>query len=194
MKTPSFFGYGSLVNTATHSYPDPRPVTLQGWRRMWRHTTLQETPFLTVVPDPASRIDGLLAHVPGDDWAALDERERGYFRSIVQDHAITPPQPDLAVQVYQTKTEHDMPAGHSHPILMSYLDVVVQGFSRVFGEEGVARFFATTSGWDAPVLDDRSAPRYPRAQILSAQEVALVDHHLAALSVDVLPLERPGGE
>jgi hypothetical protein len=50
----------------------------------------------------------------------------------------------------------------------------------------VADFFATTEGWDSPVLDDRAAPRYPRARHLEADERALVDSHLAALGVTVL--------
>lgn len=50
-----------------------------------------------------------------------------------------------------------------------------------FGEAGVARFFATTDGWDAPILDDRAKPQYPRAQQLSSAETALVDRMLRAL-------------
>ncbi len=33
MADPYFFGYSSLVNLATHDFPDPRPATLRGWRR-----------------------------------------------------------------------------------------------------------------------------------------------------------------
>jgi hypothetical protein len=69
-----------------------------------------------------------------------------------------------------------------HAILLSYLDVVVQGFLKEFGESGVTRFFDTTDGWNTPVLNDRNDPRYPRAQVLSTAETALVDHHLNRLS------------
>ncbi|MFT6224241.1 MAG: hypothetical protein ACJA1F_002090 [Paracoccaceae bacterium] len=71
------------------------------------------------------------------------------------------------------------------PILRSYLDVVVQGYLQVFGEQGVVDFFATTRGWQAPVLDDRTAPVYPRHQLLSSSETALVDAHLSALAAQV---------
>jgi hypothetical protein len=56
--------------------------------------------------------------------------------------------------------------------------VVVQGYLREFGEEGVTRFFTTTHGWDAPILDDRAAPRYPRHQPVTATERAITDAHL----------------
>jgi hypothetical protein len=66
-------------------------------------------------------------------------------------------------------------------ILLSYLDVVVQGFFREYGAEGVQRFFDTTDGWEVPVLNDRGNPRYPRHRTLTAEETALVDDHLARL-------------
>ncbi|MEM7659430.1 MAG: hypothetical protein AAF399_25150, partial [Bacteroidota bacterium] len=72
------------------------------------------------------------------------------------------------------------PATEMHPILRSYLDTVVQGYLREFGVDGVARLFATTSGWEAPIRDDRVAPVYARAQPLTGEETALVDRHLAA--------------
>ena len=40
-------------------------------------------------------------------------------------------------------------------------------------------FIETTDGWDAPMLADRSAPRYPRAQVLDAGLLALFDGLLA---------------
>lgn len=186
MSDPFFFGYGSLVNAATHTYPDPLPATVTGWRRMWRHTSLREVAYLTVIPDPATTLQGLVAQVPNNDWAALDERETGYFRSPVPAGSLAvKTERDIAVQLYQTRTDLDTAPTIRHPILLSYLDVVVQGYLRVFGEDGVTRFFATTSGWDAPILNDRANPIYPRHQRLSPAETALVDRHLAALSAHV---------
>ena len=59
------------------------------------------------------------------------------------------------------------------------------GFRRMFGEEAVAHFAATTADWHVPVLDDRAAPRYPRAVLVSDHERAAVDRLVAdnALSV-----------
>ena len=43
------------------------------------------------------------------------------------------------------------------------------------------RFFKSTENWDHPILDDRNAPQYPRATILSKFELNLVDEHLERL-------------
>ena len=191
MSDPFFFGYGSLVNTATHSYPNPLPAKVRGWRRAWRHTAMSDVAFLTVIPDTDAQIEGLIAEVPDHDWAALDEREAAYTRSVVPEPHLHVEEPGARnVHIYQTRTDQDMAVDIRHPVLLSYLDVVVQGYARVFGEDGVARFFATTSGWDAPILNDRAAPRYPRHQVLTAQEIALVDEHLKALSAHVQDLHE----
>ncbi|MEO0938353.1 MAG: gamma-glutamylcyclotransferase family protein [Pseudomonadota bacterium] len=174
MGTPYFFGYGSLVNRATHSYPDAQQATLTGWRRAWvcsRHR--DDLVYLTAVPDADAQIDGLIAAVPSADWQALDAREAGYARHLT---GVKEPGP---VSVYAVEPS-DMVTPQSHAILLSYLDVVVQGFLHVYGEAGVHRFFETTTGWHIPIRNDRAAPIYPRAQRLTAKETALVDDMLTA--------------
>jgi len=178
-----FFGYGSLVNRATHGFEGARPARLSGWRRVWRHTTLRPVAYLTVVPDAGAEIDGLIAPVPGADWPALDEREAAYIRAPAarQVRHDLPHAPEIAV--YTIPEGHHGAPDEAHPILLSYIDVVVQGYLREFGEDGVARFFETTQGWDAPVLDDRGAPRYPRHRGLSGAERDLTDALLARAGV-----------
>ena len=186
MSDAYFFGYGSLVNRSTHDYPDVHAATARGWRRVWRHTTLRPVAYLTVVPDADCEIDGLIASVPSGDWQALDTREHAYDRTPAS-HQIRHPlphQPDIALYAIP-HGKHGQPT-ENHPVLLSYLDVVVQGYLREFGESGVARFFATTSGWEAPLLNDRAAPVYPRAQTLSGDETTLVDDALRALGCRVI--------
>lgn len=186
MADPYFFGYGSLVNLSTHDFPDPRPASLTGWRRAWRHTDLRPVAFLTAVPDAQSRIEGMIAHVPKNDWEALDAREWAYDRIPATDAISHPLKHEIEIAVYAVPAErHSDPSGE-HPILLSYLDVVVQGYLRAFGAEGVTRFFETTDGWDAPILNDRSEPRYPRHQQLRSHETELVDTHLAAIQARVV--------
>jgi len=72
---------------------------------------------------------------------------------------------------------------------MSYLDVVIQGYLRAFGQDGALRFFETTDGWGSPILNDRAAPRYPRHQALRPDETAFVDEQLARLSAVIKHLE-----
>jgi hypothetical protein len=182
--TPYFFGYGSLVNRQTHIYPDAHPAKLKGWRRAWVRTELRDLVFLSVVEDADAQIDGLIAAVPNADWAALDERETGYARLSSGNAVSHPLSARTEIAHYAVPPEETGVAG-DHKILLSYLDVVVQGFLHEFGEDGVQGFFDTTSGWETPVLNDRAAPQYPRHQVLSTVETALVDHHLARLSAQV---------
>ncbi len=202
--TPYFFGYGSLVNRRTHDYSDAHRGAVHGWRRAWRHTPDRDVAFLTAVPCPHSQIEGLIAGVPGADWRALDEREFAYDRLPVteavrhaagsalaraaetagglQDAAAAPA---LDIAIYAIPEGRHLPPETAHPILLSYLDVVLQGYLEEFGEDGARRFIETTDGWDAPLLDDRAAPRYPRHQRLSRDELAFVDELIAPL-----PLRR----
>ena len=48
--------------------------------------------------------------------------------------------------------------------------------------------FTTTHGWDAPILDDRAAPHYPRHQPVSETERALTDAHLARIGASRIRL------
>src|SRR5690554_1849703 len=186
MTTPShayFFGYGSLVKRDTHAFKDAHPARLKGWRRMWRPTHLREVGFLSVVPDENSWVDGLIAPVPDADWHALDLREASYER-IAAEHMVEHPLPHAPqIAVYSVPDDHSRAAQEGYHLLLSYIDVVVQGYLREYGPAGAQHFFETTDGWDAPVLDDRADPRYPRACRLSRDETDVVDAALAARSV-----------
>ncbi|WP_394199453.1 gamma-glutamylcyclotransferase family protein [Litoreibacter albidus] len=186
MLDPYFFGYGSLVNAATHTYRSTHPAQLNGWRRVWRHTSLRDQAFLSVTPAEGAQIDGLIAEVPNSDWQVLDLRETGYFRSNLDATQLKHGAGAVDVQMYQTQPELQATPDVRHPILLSYLDVVVQGFLEVFGEDGAERFFETTDGWDTPVLNDRSNPRYPRSQILTTSQTALVDAKLAHIGAQIV--------
>ena len=186
MNADCFFGYGSLVNRTTHDYQDCRKAVLTGWRRVWRHTALRPAAFLTSVPAAGSEIDGLTALVPGGDWAALDAREYAYTRSDIAHLLRHDAAERRVVQVYAIpEGAHGASTGR-HPILLSYLDVVVQGYLREFGEDGVSRFFETTDGWEAPVRNDRRDPVYSRHKRLTADEIDLVDQYLRALEIRII--------
>ncbi|WP_319824407.1 gamma-glutamylcyclotransferase family protein [Thalassovita sp.] len=189
MRDTFFFGYGSLVNRKTHDFGSAERATARGWRRVWRHTALRPVAFLTVVPSPGTDLDGLIAPVPNGDWRALDAREHAYDRvtlTDLPDHPL-PYRPQVAIYTIPAG-KHGAPT-MAHPVLLSYLDVVVQGYLREFGEDGVSRFFATTDGWDVPILDDRAHPHYPRHQALPPEETCLVDHWLARLDAAVVALD-----
>lgn len=186
MSDPYFFGYGSLVNTATHIYPDTQKANLRGWRRAWVRTDGRDTVFLTAVrADANAEIQGLIAAVPNADWSALDQRESGYQR-VPSDGGVSHDAPNISDIAHYAVNPDDMRGEGNHTILLSYLDVVVQGYHQVFGTAGVDAFFATTDGWDVPILNDRNAPRYPRHQSLNGDETHLVDQHLARLNAQII--------
>ena len=166
-----FFGYGSLVNLRTHSYLDPLPTEISGWKRQWVSSALREVAFLSVTPSEGTTLQGMRASTEGIGWKELDIREEGYFR-----HKL--PETDIQMYVGDPKAiRNDV----KQPILLSYLDCVVQGFYEHFGEGGVEAFFTTTLNWEHPILNDREMPQYPRATQLSDLERQLVDLHLKQL-------------
>ncbi|WP_158968586.1 gamma-glutamylcyclotransferase family protein [Chachezhania sediminis] len=189
MNDPYFFGYGSLVNRNTHTYPGAEKARLKGWRRAWVHVDPWPSAVLTAVADPETEIDGLIASVPGADWAALDAREHNYDR-LPATHQVTHGlDRPLDVAVYAVHPDLHAQPERRAPILLSYLDVVVQGYLREFGPQGAAQFFATTDNWDTPVLDDRTLPRYPRHKVLTDDERAVVDRWLAEIEAVMLALD-----
>lgn len=176
------FGYGSLVNARTHDYSRVHPAKARGWRRRWCHAAGRRWAFLAVAPAPGAVLEGVIAEVPGPAWPALDEREFSYDRveTLDVDHML----PGVVrVQHYWVPDGKHAAPEAAEPVLLSYLDTCVEGYLEVFGETGPARFFETTDGWDAPVLDDRGAPRYPRHRGLSGAERDLTDALLARAGV-----------
>lgn len=185
MKHPHFFGYGSLVNRNTHSFTPIHASQIVGWRRIWQRAPNRPAAFLSVIADAGSMIDGVIAPVPNDDWIALDAREFSYARLAVTD-AVRHTASDVRdISIYAIPPEHAAPANRNHPILLSYVDAVLQGYLREFGEAGAKRFCETTENWDVPVRNDRADPIYPRAQRLTSEEQTFVDDMLLTLRAKV---------
>ncbi len=173
-----FFGYGSLVDQRTHEYTPTQPSKAKGWTRTWCVTPDRDLCFLTAIRDPNSAILGLVAPVPGQDWGVLDEREHAYERHEARDD-IDQPRSEHPVAIYSVADHRRSKPTDKNPILLSYLDVVIHGYLQEFGVDGAAHFFATTQGWEAPILNDRHAPIYPRSQRLGDVTRATVDKALA---------------
>jgi hypothetical protein len=150
------FGYGSLVHTGTHGFQSLGPGTLMGWERVWLHRTDRPFARLSVHPRPGARLRGLVADVAPAQWADLDLREAGYDK-----HSVTAETGSGALDACLYVIP-DAPKADPRPILMSYLETVLAGFHTQDPQDGIEDFFATTTGWDGPVLDDCAAPHYPR--------------------------------
>lgn len=186
MSTSYFFGYGSLVNRRTHGFAPVHRASASGWRRVWAQVPGRPVSLLTVVRDAACEIDGLIAPVDADGWAALDLREACYDRTDALRDVRHPAETVDELAIYVVPEADRLPPDAEHPVLLSYLDVVLQGYLVEFGKEGAERFIATTANWDAPILNDRAAPQYPRDQSLTDAERAFVDAALSGLGARIL--------
>jgi len=180
-KMIAYFGYGSLVNRDTRP-PEEKAyrARLQGWERHWAHRVSDVSPdrlctSLSARPasDQAVSIDGVVVLMDESELPALDKRESGYFRqSVPISHFDI--ETDLGVSdiaIYQSLPENFQSATEQFPILQSYVDCVMAGYSRLFGEQGLQAFMGSTKGWDGAFLNERHKPLYPRAISLSAEQV-----------------------
>lgn len=184
MTDPYFFGYGSLVNRGTHDYARAQRAQVTGWRRAWLKPAGFDRCILSAVPQPGAEILGLVAAVPGADWADLDARERLYQRHDASGDVQHGLDHQPSVAIYSAGQGVARPSGEDR-VILSYIDVVVQGYLAEFGPAGVAHFFDTTDHWHVRVVNDRAAPMYARARETSEAERAMADHHLARIGVRV---------
>ncbi|WP_321336156.1 gamma-glutamylcyclotransferase family protein [Breoghania sp.] len=180
--TISYFGYGSLVNDSTRPANGVAvPGRLSGWRREWRIAGRMGNfgvCSLTVRPDASREVAGLMVREDASGLPDLDEREWRYERCELAAGAFRPDNPSLppmAGFVYTARAEHYRWGDADHPILQSYVDCVLAGFLKYWGEAGVREFVQTTCGWHVPILPDRDEPFYPRAVKIDTQTQALFD-------------------
>ena len=193
---PEFFGYfgfGSLVNRNT--LPDNHvcaiPATLKGWRRHWQARPKesmksfgpQTLALLSVHEDATCEIRGLLIIDKAKNIPALKKREHSYndvelsIADLILENNDLTEFSNVSVHVHVSPVR---PASQKPmAILRSYLDVVMQGYYREYGEGGLEMLMQTTNGFDLPISEDRHSPIYPRHQPISKQETAIFDEVLA---------------
>jgi len=153
---------------------------------MWPICVRSSSAHITIRPaDPASRHTGTSPELPytfieGATLAPLlAAREQGYTptRLPLSNVSVELPDGDSAWIWVSQSPATDQQLGC---LAQSYVDCVLAGFARHFGEDGVDRFIASTDGWHRPLIADRGSPRYPRAVALDAPERALVDRRVAS--------------
>jgi len=171
-----YFGYGSLVNRDTRP-PDEQSIRarLSGWGRVWGHRVQGEGQHsgscsLTVAKSTGF-IDGVVVGMPAADLPVLDQRERGYARLSLplKEFDLDGSIDAEFISVYQSLPVNRGYATESSPILLSYVDCVLAGYEKQFGNAGLTAFMQSTDGWHGKIENDRHSPRYPRAIELSPE-------------------------
>ncbi len=177
----AYFGYGSLVNRLTlrTKFLAIRRAEVAGWRRFWTPRGNGSGPaLLSVAREEDEVVQGVVVYDHADHLPAVDEREVGYDRRIVDPGRVTieaSPLPAVPLHIYEAPRLATAEGAAAPPILQSYLDAVLQGFLVLYGEAGVRRFVSRTEGFARTILADRHAPRYPRAVRLDEADAALFD-------------------
>ena len=182
------FAYGSLVERATKGSGFIWPADLTGFSRAWRHcmdTEWGKVCALTIVARHNARVRGVLIPITEDELAALDVREIGYVRGAIdRSHLSGLSIPSSGtLMTYFSRKEHLHPGSEKYPIWRSYVDYILAYYIEVFGIDSAKLFISETVGWEAPMLDDRHAPKYPRAKTLAPSMRALVDDALASAGI-----------
>lgn len=192
----AYFGYGSLVNPATHRTPSLyfANARLHGWQRRWTaRPDVNPAPIalLTSSPDAANGawLSGLLVFDHVDSLPALDAREAGYDRRIVEQKAIDVVGVNVphGCPIYAYEGRAPQRPDLEHVILQSYLDAVLQGYAQRYDADAVRTFIDTTGSFNMPILRDRAAPQYPRSVVLSEAERRLIDVATSELNFRDMP-------
>lgn len=197
--TITYFGYGSLVNADTIPVDaELTPGRLRGWVREWRVCGIGEDRqgrcALTVRRQKETEIWGVLAREPRTRLHDLEKREKRYEKVeaigtafVCEEKSSSGPE---NLFMFKASPEHLRWGSETHPILQSYLDCVLAGYFRIWGENGIDHFLTTTEGWHVPVLQDRERPHYPRNIKLDRQTSELIDDKLKRLGVDFITNDK----
>nr|MDJ0707650.1 hypothetical protein [Leptolyngbyaceae cyanobacterium MO_188.B28] len=164
---------GSLINKVSRNFTgvlaDIHPVRVSGIKRGWYINIPEDRDTgLGAISDSASSCNGILMAANGEDFIALDSREKihGYQRVKLPLEIFTFLDSEtirkIEIEAIWTYiTDKIIQPTENCPIAQSYLDVVLEGclsISDTFAEE----FILSTYGWEFPWIDDRQKPRYRR--------------------------------
>ena len=188
----AYFGYGSLVNRTTHRTETHGAIraAVRGWRRHWQDRSYKAEHAISMLSvkaesDDEHSLPGLLVFDQMQNLPALDEREGGYDRRVVHASDI-----ELEIDfgfegpIFIYEARPPVHENRRHGILQSYLDAVLQGYLKEYGENYVHRFLVDTHAFHAPVIRDRHAPRYSRHVATSDEERLLFDALLGEHGVE----------
>jgi hypothetical protein len=140
---------------------------------------------LTIVAQHRTSVKGILIPTTAAELKAIDIREIGYVRGDIERRNLSATTTPLSgsLVTYFSRDEHLRPGSAEYPIWRSYVDYILAQYIEAFGPASASLFISETVGWEAPMLDDRSAPKYPRAKSLSPRIRATIDEALAVAGI-----------
>jgi len=169
------FGYGSLINSISRAVTGETGVAvavkIDGFSRHWSKISDDfGMSSVVVLADEKGACNGVLVEVEESEFEQFDKRERGYQRVQVDvsklsfyEDGIDLENGSQEVCVWLYQASEVVPPCTKHPVVFSYLDVILAGcleYSEAFCED----FVQLTKGWHYAMLNDRQMPRYPRVQ------------------------------
>ena len=197
-------GYGSLMQSASKRSTEPEagenlPVLVTGFQRAWNTHGVYPTCFLGVQQSPsATMVAALYRSFPEDGKLGADAREIDYCRVAVPSGSVkmldgSSVPANSQIWVYVNKPGTLKKPDEGHPIVQSYVDIVIIGClelqARVADPEFdfVEQFVKTTAGWSQHWVNDRLYPRRPYAEQPKAFEI---DKHLQNLLPELVKAVR----
>jgi len=198
-KPQDIVGYGSLMQTGSKRGTEPDagknlPVRVVGFQRAWNTHGVFPTCYLGVQQSKSARmVAALYRSFPIDGVLTADAREIDYCRVAVDPDAVTmldgsPVPADSQIWVYVNKPETLAVPDAGHPIVQSYVDIVITGcleLQKLVKEpdvDFVEQFVKTTKGWSKHWVNDRLYPRRPYIHQPKAWEIdSALKKHLPEL-------------
>ncbi|MCL9684524.1 hypothetical protein [Legionella maioricensis] len=186
-------GYGSLMSedskkTSAKNSGDNIPVTITGYQRGWflkGPAAKYSATFLGIKSAVNQRINGVVFNLPdSNELLAIDEREQGYCRQLVELNSIQPltadPLPQAQYWIYVPEPEQIALANKQYPIVQSYVDIFLSGCIQMEKKYHLSDYarqcITTTSDWSPQWVNDRIHPRRPWS---STPEAAAIDKLLS---------------
>jgi len=171
METKNFiFGYGSLISEESRKKTGLSKKSyiakLNGFKREWNIKIHEaKATALGIIKNSESFCNGIIFEIPEKEIKNFDKRENKYYSRIeIDPNSLNikefPNIQNIKIWVYVTK-KPTTPT-KDFPILLSYIDVVLNGCLKI-NENFAKDFINTTSNWKY-TENDRNNPRYPRAE------------------------------
>lgn len=186
-------GYGSLLSRDSRErysqiFTQGIPVQVAGFQRAWvtRSIAEQQT-YVGAIADSNSQLNAQL--IPTAINPQLKDREKDYRFVEVNAKALSFAHVPMTETLARTLDSHTfwlcetldiLPADHQFPVSQTYIDTCISGCLEHGGEAQAQAFVQHTQLWAHPRINDRKAPKYPRAAKVDESTQRKIDDILKA--------------